>query len=119
MRTANLILLTAACAWLACNEAEPAVAIYEDEVDVLVDAMLIEASLQDFAGVKRDSLGSIWYDVLYDRHGISQVDIDRMRSRLSAQPVLWQMVVDSASARLDRGRKDFTLLTGEDTSAAR
>jgi len=98
----------------ACNDPNPRLPLYEEEVNILTDAMLVESVLQDFTGIKKDSLAKLNYNVLYDRHGISEVELQEIRERYSNDPTLWSRAADSVEARLKRGRTDFeTLLNPE------
>lgn len=105
--------LSLACLLLAaCNEAEPDVRLYAGDVDVLTEVLLLEATLQDYAGAQRDSLTALYYDQLYDRFGLDEPALDAMRVRLSEYPQLWQRAVDSVSVRLDSGRARMDYLVG-------
>lgn len=119
MRTNSIICRFAVCicalsAVLACNDPNPQLPLLEEEIRILTDVMLVEGVIQDFAGAKKDSIAMVNYDVLYDRHGISEVDLQQLRRKYSEDPTLWNRASDSIIARLKRGRTDFeTLLNPE------
>lgn len=99
---------------VACNDPNPQRPLYEEDIRVLTDVMLIEGVLQDFIGEEKDSLVGLNYDVLYDRHGITESDLQALRQRFSNDPTLWSRVADSVEVRLKAGRADFeTLLNAE------
>ena len=106
----------AACilAFLSCNEPNPQSPLYEEDIQILTEVMLLEAVLQDFTGSNNDSLVEENYDVLYDRLGISEDELQALRKRFSNDPTLWRRATDSVEARLKAGRADFeTLLNPE------
>jgi hypothetical protein len=95
---------------IACGDSNTQVTVDDKDVDLLVDAMLLEAALQDFSGAKRDSLSRVNYELLYERHGIDESDLEDLRHRFSQNPEKWAIAADSVANRLKRGRSDFDSL---------
>jgi len=95
---------------VACNDPNPQLELFEEEIKILTDVMLLEGVLQDFTGAQKDSLAKVNYDLLYDRHGISEEGLQELRQRFSEDPTLWSRAADSIEVRLKAGRADFETL---------
>ena len=74
---------------LACNDPNPQSPLHEEDIQILTEVMMIEAVLHDFSGAKKDSLVGENYGVLYDRYGISESELQALRTRFSNEPTLW------------------------------
>jgi len=94
----------------ACGDSSSPTSLEERDGRIFVDAMLVEAVLQDFTGAKKDSLAEVNYGVLYERHGIDETDLEDLRKRFSNDPTQWSRAADSVESRLKRGRADFESL---------
>ena len=109
-RWARSIACRAAIAYAACNDPDPQRPLGADEVDAMTHLLLVEAALQDFSGMQRDTLARRYYDQLYDRFGLSLQELNSLRDRFSDDPTLWQRTADSLVARFDAGRGDIDTL---------
>jgi len=94
----------------SCNEANPEMPLYEEDIRILTDVMLLEGVLQDFSGDEKDSLSVLNYNVLYDRYGITEQGLQELRQRYSEDPTLWTRSSDSVVARPKGARTDFETL---------
>jgi len=66
-----MLLVLGLSTLVACNNPNPQLPLYEEEIHLLTDIMLIEVVIQDFSGPEKDSLAAVNYDLMYDRHGFS------------------------------------------------
>ncbi|MFK8054637.1 MAG: DUF4296 domain-containing protein [Saprospiraceae bacterium] len=108
------ILLVTGLGLSSCSDPNPQLPLHDEDIRILTDIMLLEGVLQDFAGEGKDSVANANYNIIYDRHGISEQDLQKLRKRYSDDPSLWSRTADSIEARLKRGRTDFeTLLNPE------
>ena len=111
-RFSVFFLIVTVILWLgsACDDPNPQQPLYDEDIRILTDVMLLEGVIQDFTGIAKDSLAKVNYDLLYDRHGISEGELQELRRRFSNDPTLWSRAADSIDARLKRGRTDFETL---------
>ena len=82
----------------------------EEELDVWTEVFLIEAALQDFSGLTKDSLAERYYDQLYDRYGLDEVALSDLRQRYTEDVRLFEIMSDSVEARLQRSQEDPSAL---------
>ncbi len=101
-----LCVAVAACGSSAQAEAKPE----EEELEILTHALVIEAVLQDFSLVRKDSLAERYYAQLYDRFGISEAGLDELRRRYSQDPKLWVVAADTLNARIEAHRDSLGAL---------
>ncbi len=68
------------------KEEEPLTIPEEKWVQVLVDAHMIEASLQDVAVKQRDSISALFYGQMFDIHSISESEFQQNLRLMDSQP---------------------------------
>lgn len=73
-------------------------------IEVLADAHVAEAALQNIHGPRRDSLATLYYDQIFAIHGITKEDFEYTYDRMREQPELLDEIYGEVMARLDRFR---------------
>ena len=94
----------------ACGGGEVAPAPTEEELAIFTEIVLIEAVLQDYTGLTKDTLSERYYTRLYDRYGLDAQQLDGLRDRYNQDPRLWIGMADSVEARLNRAQADPSAL---------
>ena len=91
----------------SCNDPNPQLPLYPEEIDIFTQIFLIESALQDFSGIQRDTLAIRYYNELYDAFGIDENQLNELRNKFSQDPTLWERLTDSTKARLENARSDI------------
>ncbi len=73
-------------------------------IEVLADAHVAEAALQNIHGPRRDSLATRYYSQIFAIHGITRADFEYTYDRMRQQPELLDEIYGEVMARLDRFR---------------
>ncbi len=73
-------------------------------IEVLADAHVAEAALQNLHGPKRDSLALRYYQQIFAIHGIREEDFTYTYEQLRRQPEQLDEIYGKVMARLDRYR---------------
>ncbi len=87
-----------------CNDGPSLAPPTEEEINILIEALLLESALQDFTPPLKDTLAERYYTELYDRYGVDDQFLNNTRLRFGEDALLWERVTDSVLARLERRR---------------
>lgn len=87
---------------MACKEDSPKLLIPEEKlVEILADAHLAEAAIQNLVKEVKDSLGEVYYQQIYEIHQINKEDFEQTMAMLREDPIrmekIYRMVMDKLS----------------------
>jgi len=85
-----------------CSRGETELPIREPLlIDVLCDVHIIEGALQNRAMLEKDSIANIYYNQVYQKHGISEVDFETTLEILQRDPRQLESIYSKVLVLLD------------------
>ncbi len=102
--TATAIIALAGCTRAREQKPKGKMLPAEVMIEVLADAHVAEAALQNIHGPRRDSLATLYYSQIFAIHGIAKEDFEYTYDRMRQQPELLDKIYGEVMARLDRFR---------------
>ena len=73
---------------ISCGEKEIPIPLSEEKmIEVLIDIHMAESMIEKLPVLDRDTVGSVYYRMIYRTHGISKEDFDESISILREDPV--------------------------------
>ena len=102
MKNAFLLFLIF-LAVLACGEKEAVMPIPEDKLaKVIVDVHFAESVMQELPNSVRDSLGRVYYEQIYQIHGISEEALNESLRVIKNRPEMLERIYQRAEMEIDR-----------------
>ncbi len=98
-----LLLIFLAVLACACGKKETAMPIPEDKLaKILVDVHFAESVMQELPNSVRDSLGRVYYEQIYQIHGISEEALNESLRIIKKDPEVLERVYQRAEMEIDR-----------------
>lgn len=109
MRYACLII----CCFItltACNKFKEDLPIDREKlINVLIDAHVAEAAMQELPAEKRDSIGKIYYKKIFESHKVTEADFNKsifiIRRDPEALEILYKEVIAALEKKEEEARK--------------
>ena len=103
-RRIGAVLFTSLVLFAGCRKEPVALPVPKDKlVGVLVDVHLAEASIQDLIGQEKDSVADLYYEKIFELHGINRIDFDSTMAILRNDPwrskVIYEEVLEELSEK--------------------
>jgi hypothetical protein len=87
----------------ACRKERSKITMTESElVNLLIDVHVAEAAVQDLYGETKDSVGRVYYEQIYQIHGIDQIVFDTTLAVLRRNPEYAGSVYQKVMQEIDR-----------------
>ena len=97
-----MLVLTLALSWYSCRDEEIPVPLSEDKViDVLIDIHMAESMLDKLPVADQDTVGHVYYRMIFREHGVSQDDFDRSMAVLREDPVRLNAIYEQILEKLN------------------
>ncbi len=71
----------------ACSEEEIPIPLSEEQmIDILIDMHIAESMIEKLPVSDRDTVGNVYYRMIYRQHGVNQTDFDESMGVLREDP---------------------------------
>lgn len=88
-------------AFLSCQERPVELLIAEDKlVNVLADTHMAEAAIQNLIKSDKDSVGEVYYQQIYEIHGIAEADFEQTMTILREDPIRMEKIYNQVLEKL-------------------
>ncbi len=105
---------------LSCKEEAPPPLPFEEEkiISVLSDVHLAEAAIQSLGKAIKDSMSQVYYDQIYEIHGIQKQDFEQLMEMLRNRPGDLKRIYGKMMERFEIREKEVNAKKQNSTSEA-
>lgn len=97
-----LLVLAWCLSWYSCKEKEIPIPLSEEKmIEVLIDIHMAEAMLDKLPITDQDTVGHVYYRMIFREHEVSQEDFDRSMAVLREDPVRLNVIYEQILEQLN------------------
>lgn len=102
MRIAAIFLLLI-LGFGACDKEKKQLPISQEKmIDILVDVHVAEAAMQELSSILRDSIGEIYYEQIFEMHGVTKDEFNKALYLIKQDPEQMERVYKDVLAEIDK-----------------